>query len=53
MISDVRSVRLGHLETLSQCAQKLSQGAPSLSQSAPKVSQGAHTIFRHIFYIQH
>ena len=41
MISDVRSVRVGHLETLSQCAPKLSQCAPSLSQGVPKVSQGA------------
>ena len=46
MISDVWSVRVGHLETLSQCAPKLSQGAPSLSQGAPKVSQGAPTFFR-------
>ena len=50
MISDVRSVRMGHLETLSQCAPKLSQGSPSLSQGAPKVSQGAPTFLRHIFY---
>ena len=39
MISDVRSVRVGHLETLSQ-------GAPSLSQGAPKVSEGAPTFFQ-------
>ena len=42
MISDVSSVRVGHLDTLSQCALKLSQGAPSLSQGAPKVSQGTY-----------
>ena len=43
MVSDVRSVRVGHLETLSKCVPKLSQGATSLSQVAPKVSQGAPT----------
>ena len=53
MISDVRSVRVGHLETLSQCAPKLSQGAPSLSQSAPKVSQGAPTFFQAYILLQH
>ena len=49
MISDVGSVRVGHHETLSQCAPKLSQGAPSLSQGALKVSQDAPTFLRHIF----
>ena len=53
MISDVRSVRMGHLETLSQCAPKLSQGAPSLSQGAPKVSQGAPTFFQAHILLQH
>ena len=53
MISDVRSVRVGHLETLSQCAPKLSQGAPSLSQGAPKVSQGAPTFFQAHILLQH
>ena len=53
MISDVRSVRVGHLETLSQCAPKLSQGAPSLSQGAPKVSQGAPTFFQTHILLQH
>ena len=53
MISDVGLVRMGHLETLSQCAPKLSQGAPSLSQGAPKVSQGAPTFLRHILLLQH
>ena len=53
MISDVRSVRVGHLETLSQCAPKLSQGAPSLSQGAPKVSQGAPTFFQARISLQH
>ena len=53
MISDVRSVRVGHLKTLSQCAPKLSQGAPSLSQGAPKMSQGAPTFFSHILLPQH
>ena len=53
MISDVRSVRVGHLETLSQCAPKLSQGAPSLSQGAPKVSQGAPTFFQAHISLQH
>ena len=53
MISDVGSVRVGHLETLSQCAPKLSQGAPSLSQGALKVAQGAPTFLRHIFSLQH
>ena len=46
MISDVRSVRVGHIETLSQCTPKQSQGAPSLSQGAPKASQGAPTFFQ-------
>ena len=34
---DIRcgAVRVGHLETLSQCATKLSQGAPKVSQGAP------------------
>ena len=50
MISDVRSVRVGHLEMLSQCAPKLSQGAPSLSQGAPKVSQGAPTFFSGTYF---
>ena len=53
MISDVRSVRVGHLETLSQCAPKLSQCAPSLSQGAPKVSQGAPTFFQAHILLQH
>ena len=53
MISDVRSVRVGHLETLSQCAPNLSQGAPSLSQGAPKVSQGAPTFFKAHILLQH
>ena len=53
MISDVESVRVGHLETLSQCAPKLSQGAPSLSQGAPKVSQGAPTFFQAHILLQH
>ena len=53
MISDVRSVRVGHLETLSQCAPKLSQGAPSLSQGAPKVSQGAPNFFQAHILLQH
>ena len=53
MISDVRSVRVGHLETMSQCAPKLSQGAPSLSQGAPKVSQGAPTFFQAYILLQH
>ena len=45
MVSDVRSVRVGHLGTLSQCAPKLSQCAPSLSQGALKVSRGAPHFF--------
>ena len=53
MISDVRSVRVGHVETLSQCAPKLSQGAPSLSQGAPKVSQGAPNFFQAHILLQH
>ena len=36
MVSDVKSVRVGHFETLSQCAPELPQGAPNLSQGAPK-----------------
>ena len=52
MISDVRSVRVGHLETLSQCAPKLPQGAPSLSQGAPKVFQGATTFFQAYILLQ-
>ena len=43
MISDVRSVSVGHLE-------KLSQGAPKLFQGAPKVSQGAPTFFQAQFH---
>ena len=46
MISDVRSVRVGHLETLSQ-------GAPSLSQGAPKVSEGAPHFFQAHILLQH
>ena len=53
MISDVGSVRVGHLETLSQYAPTLSQGSPSQSQGAPKVSQGAPTFSRHILLLQH
>ena len=43
MVSDARSVRVGHLGMLSQRAPKLSQGAPRLSQDAPRLSQGAPT----------
>ena len=53
MISDVRSLRVGHFETLSQCALKLSRGAPSLSQGAPKVFQGAPTFFQAHILLQH
>ena len=45
MISDVRSVRVGHLETLSHCAPNLSQGAPSLSQ-------GAHMLYSNLDFSQ-
>ena len=46
MISDLRSVRVGHLETLSH-------GAASLSQGARKVSQGAPTFFQAHILLQH